>query len=56
MRRLLDCSLKMAARNDDVTKVDNIQKKWLLIKESWLKGFKQVCGMTTDPPRHKDMC
>ena len=40
---------EMAARNDDVTKADDIQKKWLLIKESWLKGSKQVCGMTNGP-------
>ena len=42
---------EMAARNDEVTKADNIQKKWLLMKETWLKGSKQVCGMT---PRHKE--
>ena len=34
-----NCQLEMAARNDD------IQKKWLLIKETWLKASKQVCGM-----------
>ena len=34
---------EMAARNDEVTKADDIQKKWLL---TWLKGSKQVCGMT----------
>ena len=43
----------MAARNNDVTKAD-IQKKWLLMKKTWLKGSKQVCGMTKGPPRHKD--
>ena len=37
---------EMAARNDEVTKADDIQKKWLLMKETWLKGSKQVCGMT----------
>ena len=42
----------MAARNDEVTKVDDIQKKWLLMKETWLKASKQVCGMTKGPPRH----
>ena len=26
---------EMAARNDDVTKADDIQKKWLLMKETW---------------------
>ena len=41
----------MAARNDEVTKADDIQKKWLLMKETWLKGSKQVCGMTKGPPR-----
>ena len=44
MRRLLDCSLmkyKMAARNDDVAKADDIQKKWLLVKETWLKDTKR---------------
>ena len=37
---------EMAARNDEVTKADDIQKKWLLMKEIWLKGSQQVCGMT----------
>ena len=45
---------EMAARNDEVTKADDIQKKWLLMKETWLKGSKQVCGMTKGPPRHKE--
>ena len=35
----------MASRNDGVTKADDIQKKWLLMK---------VCGMTKGPPRHKE--
>ena len=26
---------EMAARNDEVTKADDIQKKWLLMKETW---------------------
>ena len=39
----------MTARNDDVTKADAIQKKGLLMKETWLKASKQVCGMTKDP-------
>ena len=34
---------EMAARNDEATKADDIQKKWLLIKETWLKGSKRVC-------------
>ena len=37
---------EMAARNNEVTKADDIEKKWLLMKETWLKGSKQVCGMT----------
>ena len=37
---------EMAARNDDIAKADDIEKKRLLIKETWLKGTKQVCGMT----------
>ena len=45
---------EMAARNDDVTKGDDIQKKWLLMNEPWLKGSKQVCGMTKCPPRHNE--
>ena len=45
----------MAARNDEVTKADDIQNKWLLMKEAWLKGSKQVCGMTKGPPRHKEI-
>ena len=39
-----------AARNDDVAKADGIQKKWLLMKETWLKSTRQVCGMTKGPP------
>ena len=34
---------EMAARNDDATKGDDVQKKWLPMKETWLKGSKQVC-------------
>ena len=45
---------EMAARNGEVTKADDIQKKWLLMRETWLKGSKQVCGMTKCPPRHKE--
>ena len=45
---------EMAASNDDVTRVDDVQKKWLLMKETWLKGSKQVCRMTRGPPRHQD--
>ena len=44
----------MGVRNDDVTKVDEIQKKWLLMKETWLKGSNQLCGMTKGPSRHKE--
>ena len=60
----------MAARNDEVTNADDIQKKWLLMKdlllltyplhpnvghkETWLKASNQVCGMTKGPPRHKE--
>ena len=32
MKRLLDCSHEMAARNDAVTKTGDIQKKWLLMR------------------------
>ena len=42
---------EMAARNDDVTKSDDVQKKWLLMEETWLKCSKQVCGMTKGPPQ-----
>ena len=45
---------EMAVRNDDVAKADDIQKKWLLMKETWLKGSKQVCGMRKGPPPHKE--
>ena len=46
---------EMAARNDDVTKADDVQKKkWLPMKETWLKGSKQVCGMTNGPPQHEE--
>ena len=41
-------------RRYEVTEADDIQKKWLLMKETWLKGSKQVCGMTKGPPRHKE--
>ena len=44
----------MAARDDEVTKADDIQKKWLLMKDTWLKGSKQVCGTMKGPPRHKE--
>ena len=37
----------MAARNDEVTKAVDIQKKRLLMKETWLRGSKQVCGITS---------
>ena len=30
---------EIGARNDDVTKADNVQKKWLLMKETWLIGL-----------------
>ena len=33
---------------------DDIKKKWLLMKETWLKASKQVCGMTKGPPRPKE--
>ena len=46
MRKLLDCSLLVTARNDEVSKGDDIQKKWLLMKDTWLKASKQVCGMS----------
>ena len=45
---------KMAARNDNVAQTNDTQKKWILMKETWLKGTKQVCGMTKSPPRHKE--
>ena len=45
---------EIAARNDEFTKADDIQKKWLPMKETWLKGSKRVCGMTKCPPRPKE--
>ena len=45
---------EMATRNDEVSKADDIQMKWLLMKEAWLKGSKHVCRMTNGPPRHKE--
>ena len=45
---------EMEARNDDVTKADDIQSKWLLKKDNWLKGSKLVCGMTKGPPQYKE--
>ena len=39
----------------DATKADDIQKKRLLMKETWLKGSKQMCGKTKGPPRHKEI-
>ena len=44
----------MAANKADITNADDIRKKWLLTKETWLKGSKQVCGMTKGPSRHKE--
>ena len=32
---------EMVVRNDDVTKAHDVQKKWLLIKETWLKCSKK---------------
>ena len=29
---------EMTDRNDDVTKADDDQNKWLLMKQTWLKG------------------
>ena len=43
-------SRELAARNDDVTNADDFQKKWLLMKETWLKCSRQMCGMTKGPP------
>ena len=37
---------EMADRNHDVNKADGVQKKWLLMKKTWLKCSKEVCGMT----------
>ena len=45
---------EIAPRNDEVIKADDIQKKWLLMKETWLKASKQVCGITKGQPRHKE--
>ena len=45
---------EMADRNDDITKADDVQKNWLLMKGILLKCSKQVCGMTKSPPRHKE--
>ena len=45
---------EIAAGNDDVTKADDVQKKRLQMMETWLKGYKQLCGMTNGPPRHKE--
>ena len=40
---------EMATRNDDA-----IKKKLLLMKETWIKESKQVCGMMKGPPRYKE--
>ena len=45
---------EMAARHTDVTKADDVQKKCGPMKETWLNGSKQVCGMTKGPLRHKE--
>ena len=45
--RLFTC--EMSGRNDDVNKADDVQKKWFLMKDTCLKGSKQVCGMTKGP-------
>ena len=39
---------EMSARND-VTKADDVQKKWLLRNETWFQSSKQVGGMTKGP-------
>ena len=40
---------EMSGRNDDLTKADDVQKKLLLMNETWFKGAKHVCGMTKGP-------
>ena len=50
--RLFTC--EMAYRNDDVTKADDVQKKWVLMKETWLKGSNKVSGNMKGPPRYKE--
>ena len=47
---------EMAAKDDDVNKADDVQKKWLLMKETLLKGSKQVCRMTKGLRQHKETC
>ena len=37
------------ARVSGVGRQQHIQKKWLLMKETWLKGAKQVCKMMKGP-------
>ena len=46
---------EMAARNNDVTKADDVQKKWVLIKETWLKSFKQVCNDERSTSTQEDL-
>ena len=43
----------MTARNDDAIKAADFKKKRLLMKETWLKGSEQVCGIAKGPLRHK---
>ena len=49
--RMFTC--EMEAINDDVNKEDDVQKNWLLMKGTWLKGSKLVCGMKKNMPQHK---
>ena len=51
MRRLLDGLLVKWQQEIMIL----LKKKWLLMKESWLKGTKQVCVMTKGPRRHKEI-
>ena len=46
--------IPMKPQKKKIDKFDDVQKKWLLMKEIWLKGSKQVCGMTKGRPRHKE--
>ena len=42
------CSFQHA--REEVLLILNLQ----LMMEVWLKGYKQVCGLTKGPPRHKE--
>lgn len=43
-----------AARSADIKEVNDVNKKWDMMKETLLKAAEEVCGWTKGLPRHKE--